>query len=219
MHRVLYILLLFVVFPVSAQNRFITLNWQELPAAQTLPEVLESIPLPDDFRFYTYHVKIEFPEFADLDPEAAAELTRKKVNLPDYPQAETSVGVAAYEGILSVRFVPVVHRGGVYQRINSFKLSVISTPVPVAARANYTVAKTTEKSVLSSGRFVKIRVSDSILIKCGFMDMEVTCYRIVSPSIRRMIFRKCLYTVVETGCFFMPVGLCTGRRTVIRSGA
>lgn len=28
-------LLLFVVFPVSAQNRFITLNWQELPAAQT----------------------------------------------------------------------------------------------------------------------------------------------------------------------------------------
>lgn len=235
MHRVLYILLLFVVFPVSAQNRFITLNWQELPAAQTLPEVVESIPLPDDFRFYTYHVKIEFPEFVDLDPEAAAELTRKKVNLPDYPQAETSVGVAAYEGILSVRFVPVVHRGGVYQRINSFKLSVISTPVPVAARANYTVAKTTEKSVLSSGRFVKIRVSDSgvyritsaelrgmgfpILIKCGFMDMEVTCYRIVSPSIRRMIFRKCLYTVVETGCFFMPVGLCTGRRTVIRSGA
>ena len=93
MHRVLYILLLFVVFPVSAQNRFITLNWQELPAAQTLPEVVESIPLPDDFRFYTYHVKIEFPEFVDLDPEAAAELTRKKVNLPDYPQAETSVGV------------------------------------------------------------------------------------------------------------------------------
>ena len=176
MHRVLYILLLFVVFPVSAQNRFITLNWQELPAAQTLPEVVESIPLPDDFRFYTYHVKIEFPEFVDLDPEAAAELTRKKVNLPDYPQAETSVGVAAYEGILSVRFVPVVHRGGVYQRINSFKLSVISTPVPVAARANYTVAKTTEKSVLSSGRFVKIRVSDSGV------------YRITSAELRGMGF-------------------------------
>ena len=121
MHRVLYILLLFVVFPVSAQNRFITLNWQELPAAQTLPEVVESIPLPDDFRFYTYHVKIEFPEFVDLDPEAAAELTRKKVNLPDYPQAETSVGVAAYEGILSVRFVPVVHRGGGYKGINALK--------------------------------------------------------------------------------------------------
>ena len=176
MHRVLYILLLFVVFPVSAQNRFITLNWQELPAAQTLPAVVESIPLPDDFRFYTYHVKIEFPEFVDLDPEAAAELTRKKVNLPDYPQAETSVGVAAYEGILSVRFVPVVHRGGVYQRINSFKLSVISTPVPVAARANYTVAKTTEKSVLSSGRFVKIRVSDSGV------------YRITSAELRGMGF-------------------------------
>lgn len=178
MHRVLYILLLFVIFPASAQNRFITLNWQELPAAQTLPEVVENIPLPDDFRFYTYQVKIEFPEFVDLDPEAAAELTRKKVNLPDYPQAETSVGVAAYEGILNVRFVPVVYRGGVYQRINSFKLSVISTPVPVAARASRAVAstKTTENSVLSSGRFVKIRISDSGV------------YRITSAELRGMGF-------------------------------
>ena len=178
MHRVLYILLLFVIFPVSAQNRFITLNWQELPAAQTLPEVVENIPLPDDFRFYTYQVKIEFPEFVDLDREAAAELARKKVSLPDYPQAETSVGVAAYEGILNVRFVPVVYRGGVYQRINSFKLSVISTPLPKAAtRAAYTtVAKTTEESVLASGRFVKIRVSNS----------EV--YRITSAELRGMGF-------------------------------
>ena len=84
MHRVLYILLLFVVFPVSAQNRFITLNWQELPAAQTLPEVVESIPLPDDFRFYTYHVKIEFPEFVDLDPEAAAELLSEWLHMREY---------------------------------------------------------------------------------------------------------------------------------------
>ncbi|WP_455584170.1 type IX secretion system sortase PorU [Bacteroides sp.] len=161
MYRVLYILILFVIFPVSAQDRFITLDWQKLPAAQTLPEYTENIPLPDDFRFYTYKVKIEFPEFVDLDSEAAAELMQKKVVLPDYPRAETSVGISAHEGILSVRLVPVVYRGGVYQRINSFKLSLICTPVAAATRANYAVSKTTEKSVLSSGRFVKIRVSDS----------------------------------------------------------
>lgn len=179
MQRILYILLLFVILPVSAQDRFITLNWQELPAAQTLPEVAENIPLPDDFRFYDYKVKIEYPEFVDLDPEAAAELVAKKVSLPDYPQAETTVGISAHKGFLDVRFIPVVYRGGVYQRINSFKISLISTPVPVAARASRVSAATrttTENSVLSSGRFVKIRVSDSGV------------YRITSAALRNMGF-------------------------------
>lgn len=131
--------------------------------------------------------------------------------------------------------MPVVHRGGVYQRINSFKLSVISTPVPVAARANYTVAKTTEKSVLSSGRFVKIRVSDSGV------------YRITSAELRGMGFSNPdkvrlygyggyllsnrfsehpaddlpevpLYRGGD-GVLFYARGTRTGRRTVIRSGA
>lgn len=178
MHRILYILILFVIFPVSAQDRFITLDWQKLPAVHTLPEVTESIPLPDDFHFYTYQAKIEFPEFVDLDPEAAAELARNNTALPDYPQAETFVGISARKGVLNVRFVPVVYRGGVYQRINSFKLTLISTPVPVAARASRVapVIRSAESSVLASGRFVKIRVSDSGV------------YRITSAALRSMGF-------------------------------
>lgn len=178
MQRVLYILILFVIFPVSAQDRFVTLDWQNLPAAHTLPEVVENIPLPDDYRFYEYKVKIEFPEFADLDPETAAELSAKRVILPDYPQVETTVGTSAHKGFLDVRFVPVVYRGGVYQRINSFKLSLISIPVHATVRASRVAvsAQTTENSVLSSGRFVKIRVSDSGV------------YRITSAALRNMGF-------------------------------
>lgn len=172
MYRVLYILILFVIFPVSAQERFITLDWQKLPAAQTLPEVVENIPLPDDFRFYTYKAKIEFPEFVDLDSEAAAELAQKKAVLPDYPQAEASVGISAHEGVLNVRFVPVVYRGGVYQRINSFKLSLVCTPVSTMTRASFVAAKTTETSVLSSGRFVKIRVADSGVYRITHAELQ-----------------------------------------------
>lgn len=159
MYKVLYILLLFVAFPVSAQDRFVTLNWQELPAPQTLPTFVESIPLPDDFSSYTYQVNIEFPEFSDLDNEAITVLTEKKTTLPAYPQAETSVGISAHEGFLHISLVPVVYRNGVYQRINSFKLSIVRTPV-LATRA-VTSLQTTKNSVLSSGRFVKIRISDS----------------------------------------------------------
>ena len=178
MYRVLYILILFIVFPVSAQDRFITLDWQKLPAVQTLPEISESIPLSDDFYLNNYDVKIEFPEFVDLTPEAVVELIAKGVTLPDYPQAEVSVVTSADKASLNVRFVPVVYRKGIYQRINSFKLSVISTPISattLAATRAATLA-TTENSVLSSGRFVKIRVSDTGV------------YRITQADLRKMGF-------------------------------
>ena len=178
MYRVLYILILFIVFPVSAQDRFITLDWQKLPAVQTLPEISESIPLSDDFYLNNYDVKIEFPEFVDLASEAVVELIAKGVTLPDYPQAEVSVVTSADKAFLNVRFVPVVYRKGIYQRINSFKLSVISTPISaitLAATRAVTLA-TTENSVLSSGRFVKIRVSDTGV------------YRITQAELRKMGF-------------------------------
>lgn len=178
MYRVLYILILFIVFPVSAQDRFITLDWQKLPAVQTLPEISESIPLSDDFYLNNYDVKIEFPEFVDLAPEAVVELIAKGVTLPDYPQAEVSVATSADKASLNVRFVPVVYRKGIYQRINSFKLSVISTPISVTTLAATRAATlaTTENSVLSSGRFVKIRVSDTGV------------YRITQAELRKMGF-------------------------------
>ena len=113
MYRVLYILILFIVFPVSAQDRFITLDWQKLPAVQTLPEISESIPLSDDFYLNNYDVKIEFPEFVDLTPETVVELIAKGVTLPDYPQAEVSVATSADKASLNVRFVPVVYRKGI----------------------------------------------------------------------------------------------------------
>lgn len=178
MYRVLYILILFIVFPVSAQDRFITLDWQKLPAVQTLPEISESIPLSDDFYLNNYDVKIEFPEFVDLTPEAVVELIAKGVTLPDYPQTEVFVATSADKASLNVRFVPVVYRKGIYQRINSFKLSVISTPISattLAATRAATLA-TTENSVLSSGRFVKIRVSDTGV------------YRITQAELRKMGF-------------------------------
>lgn len=167
-------ILLLVVFPVSAQNGFITLNWKELPAAQTLPVVTKEVPLPDDFRFHTYRVKIEFPEFETLGLEATSELLKQSPALPNYPRPESSVQVSAHRGFLMVRFVPVVYRNGIYQRINSFKLSV--TPMPATRAMAQAEAQTTKSSVLSSGRFVKIRVPNTGI------------YRITSAELKKMGF-------------------------------
>ena len=110
MYRVICSIVLFVVLPLSAQDSFVTLDWQELPPVRTLPMITEDVPLPDDFRFYSYDVKLEFPEFAAIDQETVDEFTKKKVELPETPCLTTHIGIADNKGYLSVSFIPVVFR-------------------------------------------------------------------------------------------------------------
>lgn len=176
MKRYLLLLCVAILFllPVSAQNRFITVNWQELPAVQTLPVVVEHIPLPADFNSYTYKVAIEYPEFEAVDLKSATVLAANHTALPVFPQVEATVDISAHKGFLNVRFIPVVFRNGVYQRINSCKLSVVRTPV-VATRMSAST-RAAENSVLASGKFVKIRVSNTGV------------YRMTQAELKRMGF-------------------------------
>lgn len=159
MNRILWMIALFIVLPLSAQNHFVTVDWQDLPPVETLPIVTRELPLPDDFRSYNYEAVLEFPEFVALEQASADSLTAKKEALPDYPRLETNVVTSGRKGFLFVRFVPVVFRNGTYQRIQSFKLSLVRTPVTAFTRASRVAH--TEHSVLSSGKIVKIRVADS----------------------------------------------------------
>lgn len=170
-----YLLSLFVfvlfLFSASAQNRFVTLDWQELPPVQTLPSVVEHFPLPDDYRSYIYKVDIEFPEFEDVDEESAKVLATSKVTLPTYPQVESTVQVSAHKGILNVSFIPVVYRNGRYQRINSFKYSIVPTRV-IESRGGSSTIPTAANSVLASGKFVKIRVSASGVYRITYSELK-----------------------------------------------
>lgn len=150
--------------PVSAQE-FISLNWQELPAVQTLPTVTHELPLEADFRLYTYRAEIEYPEYQPLEKDEVTALNT--TDLPSSPQISTSVKVSAHRGFLSVSFVPVVFREGRYQRLNSFKLSVKSSPRTPSTRSSETVSNdaTCTNSLLSSGRWAKIRVNTTGVFK------------------------------------------------------
>ena len=138
-----WLLCCFIAFllPVSAQE-FITLNWQELSSAQTLPVVTRELPLGNAFRSFTYQVEIEFPEYQKLSRSEVAALEMRldslrqlpnedvafRKGLPASPQINTFTKISAHHGFLSISFVPVVFREGSYQRLNSFKLSVKSYP-------------------------------------------------------------------------------------------
>lgn len=182
--------------PVSAQE-FVTLNWQELPSVQTLPAVTRELPLKDDFRSFTYQVEIEFPEYQRLNKGEVAALEMRldslrrfsdedmsfKEGLPVSPQITSFIKVSAHRGFLSIHFVPVVYREGSYQRLNSFKLSVKSFPKKegmgegtttrsTAISSTKTSLKDCTNSLLSSGRWTKIRVRNTGVFKITNAELK-----------------------------------------------
>ena len=185
-----------LLLPVSAQE-FITLNWQELSSAQTLPVVTRELPLGNDFRSFTYQVEIEFPEYQKLSRSEVAALEMRldslrqlpnedvafRKGLPASPQINTFTKISAHHGFLSISFVPVVFREGSYQRLNSFKLSVKSYPKTdgigegTATRGSgTTLTRTSLKdcttSLLASGRWTKIGVRNTGVFKITNAELK-----------------------------------------------
>ena len=174
-----FLILLLFAIPCVAQSHFVTVDWQLLPEIHTLPEVIESITLPDDYRSYDYQANIEFPEFENLDAKTVELIKETGETFPAYPIAKTEISISAHKGYLNVRFVPIVYRNGRYQRINSFKVSVTSTPIIAKTRASVdTRTNELSNSILSTGNIVKIRVPDTGV------------YQLTNSELRRMGFNN-----------------------------
>lgn len=147
-------------------QEFVTLPREELRIDSVLPLFTHRIPLERDFASYDYAVRIEYPEFEAVTPDEAARLRQMDLDeLPALPQVESSVTVSAKEGTLQVQLVPIVWREGSYKRLTSVKFAVDKTLVRRAATRAETRAETATRyaasSVLASGKWVKIRISET----------------------------------------------------------
>lgn len=174
---------------ISAQE-FTSLKWQSTFDAHrlsfseahflsnsTLPYYIQNFDLGSDYADNVYDVKIEYPEFENLNKSESLFLSQNKEILSEFPQPKTRIVVSAQKGILEVSFVPIVFRDGTYQRLNSFKLSLVKS-VSHQKRAIAKATNYVENSRMAVGRWVKIRVKDTgvykitnaELLKMGFTN-------------------------------------------------
>lgn len=183
--------LLFFLFSlsVSAQD-FISLKWQNpfeskritfneahFLAESQLPHYIQNIDLGTDYLHSFYDVKIEYPEFEPLDKKESLIVLNSKENIPAIPEIKKRLVVSAKRGILEVIFLPIVLRDGKYQRLKSFKLSLLKSSIP-QTRSMLSANSFVPTSRMATGKWVKIRVSDtgvykitnSELLKMGFSD-------------------------------------------------
>jgi len=184
-----FLLISFFTLSLSAQD-FISLKWQAptvvhplsfddalFISGSSLPRYIKNFDLGEDYASYTYKVKIEYPEFQSLTKKENAFIGETKETVDAYPKADTRLVVSAGKGILEASFLPLVYSNGGYQRINSFKLTLEKTAV-MQKRTSSKRHAFSSNSVMATGKWVKIRVSESgvykitnaELTKMGFTD-------------------------------------------------
>lgn len=180
MRRFFLIWLMMICGMVSTMAQgFYNLTAEEVRIDSLLPFVNYSWPLGGNYADSTYEVRIAYPEFLDMAEEDVNRyhaITTEQ--LPELPLIQQYVGVSRKSGTLYAQFVPLVFREGKYQKLVSFQLQVKSAPAGKTRRASSSGDRYAAHSVLSSGHWAKIRVSetgfyhltDALIRKAGFKN-------------------------------------------------
>ena len=163
MSKIRYILLwllMLCLLPVKAQGEM-EVDWAAYAQDTVPPLFVHSIDLGYDHAG-EYTAAIEYPE---LVPLTVAEIARyqlpKEAGLPEWPEITQYKGVSAKRGQLDLSFVPIVWRDGKYWRIQTFSLKVEKSAKATQRRSADGGGRYAAHSVLSAGRWVKIRVADN----------------------------------------------------------
>lgn len=171
----------------QSQQKFFNLTSEEVKIDSVLPHFLYSIPLSEHYQDSVYTVTIKYPEYVDMTMGDIANYNRiSGAALPSEVAVEQYVSVSRRKGHLVASFCPLVYRNNKYQWLVSFMLDIKARPlrksVLRARKASEQTASSiyADHSVLSSGRWAKIRVAesgihqltDAVIRQAGFSDIN-----------------------------------------------
>ena len=162
------ILFLLLALPMQAQ-KFYNLTAEEVRVDSVLPRFVYSKPLPDNYQDSIYTATVKYAEYVDMTVADIANYNRiSGAALPSQVAVETNVSLCRKKGTLVVSFCPLVFRKNKYQILVSFMLDVKAQPVSrsmakarMKSRASSDDSGYAAHSVLASGKWAKIRVSES----------------------------------------------------------
>lgn len=145
-----------------------------------LPNYATNFYLGMDYRSFDYEVRVEYPEFEVLKKAEIDSLINSGEKLELFPEVKTYLGVSAKEGILEAHFIPLVFKDGMYMKIKSFKLTLNRKQSKKRSFAPPAGDRYAENSVLSTGKWVKIRLTDAGVYR--LTDAELTRMGFTTPA-------------------------------------
>ena len=192
--------LLMLVAPAQAQ-RFFNLTSSEVGVDSVLPRFVYSIPLTGAYRDSVYTVSLKYGEYIDMTASDIANYNRLSGAVPpEQVSPQQRVTECRKQGVLQIDFSPVVFRNNRHQLLVSFMLQVDARPLKRSERSSrgsllakgkvsaFTSSDALRSasslyashSVLASGRWAKIRVSETgfhqlteqVVRQAGFSDIS-----------------------------------------------
>lgn len=184
----LWLCLMAMAMPASAQ-KFFNLTSQEVKVDSVLPQFVYSFSLQGAYQDSIYTVEVKYPEYVDMPATDIVNYNRLSgAALPEQVAINQQVTECRKEGLLVVAFSPLVFRNNRYQVLASFMLDVKARPLKRAqlkARLQSRAGNAANSiyaahSVLASGKWAKIRVSETgvhqltadVVRRAGFTDIN-----------------------------------------------
>lgn len=177
-HLILFFLTLFVVTGLQAGNSR-SLDWYQPsasvpdfegsfhPEGQTLPVFFESHE--PAVKASNYQVRLVYPVYKKLLASELKALKSLLNSIPDSITINVTVGTARKKPVLDMSFTPFIHKNGAYYKLVSFDWDI--SPVGATLRSSQATTYSA-KSVLASGKWKKISVTESGIYKLTFSDIR-----------------------------------------------
>ena len=155
----------------AQRSGFVDVDWTSMKSDSVRPWSGFGIALDGSWQDSAYTAKIEYPELSKISESDLKRWNLRADDIPLWPDVEASVGVSRGSATLDAGFMPVIKRDGAYYAILSYKASVSARPAarraPVQTQDRYT-----RSSVLSEGKWVKIRIAGSGIYKLSYSSLR-----------------------------------------------
>ena len=155
----------------AQRSGFVDVDWTSMRQDSVRPWSGFGIDLAGGWQDSVYTATIEYPELSRISADDLKRWNLKPDEIPLWPDVEASVGVSHGNATLDAGFLPIIKRDGAYFAILSYKAMVQAKPAtrraPVAVQDRYT-----RSSVLSEGKWVKIRIAESGIYKLTYSSLR-----------------------------------------------
>ena len=175
------LLLLCAGVGVRAQRSGITdTGWQSMRTDSVRPWCAFGVSLEGDWQDSSYTADISYPELIRIKASDLKRWNLTSDDIPEWPDVESTIGVSHGQATLDAGFMPIMKRDGKYYAMLSYK-PVVKSGLSAAGNSLRSILpqeRYTHTSVLSDGRWVKIKIpetgiyklSNSTLRSMGFKD-------------------------------------------------
>lgn len=158
----------------AQRSRLVDSGWQSLATDSVRPWCGFGVRLDEGWQDSVYTASIEYPQLYGIDADDLKRWGLNAEEIPEWPDVETSIGVSRGTATFDAGFMPVIKRDGGFYAILSYKYIISSKPAAVRAslRRAETAERYTYNSLLSSGRWVKIRIGQSGVYKLTYSSLR-----------------------------------------------